>query len=66
MNAIANTPAGKKILHLLSDGPDALAERIAAAQARDHAVEVVDLAAKAISYDELVLRIVGCDRVVCW
>lgn len=66
MDTSANASAAKKILHLLSDGPDPLAERIAAAQAREHAVEVVDLAAGTISYDELVLRIFSCDRVVSW
>ncbi len=66
MSEVANTSAGKRILHLLSDGPDPLAARVAAAQARDHAVEVVDLAAKEISYDELVARIFNCDRVVSW
>lgn len=66
MNATANTPAGQKILHLLSDGPDALAECIVAVQAREHEVAVLDLAAKAVSYDELVRRIFDCDRVVCW
>ena len=56
----------KKILHILNDGPNAAAERIIAAQAKDNMVEVVDLTAGKLSYDMLVDRILACDRVVSW
>ena len=62
----STSSAPKKVLHILNDGPDAQAERIIAAQAKDHRVEVVDLTAAKVSYDQLVDRIFACDRVISW
>ena len=55
-----------KILYLLNDGANASAGEWVAALARDHQVEVVDLAEKAVPYDALVDKIFASDRVISW
>ena len=55
-----------KILHLLSDGPEATASRIIAAHAKEHQVKVIDLGAHEISYEDLVDEIFAHDKVICW
>jgi uncharacterized membrane protein len=55
-----------KVLHLLRDGPEATATRIIAVHAREHQVTVIDLGARAISYEDLVDQIFAHDKVICW
>ncbi|MDH5392567.1 MAG: hypothetical protein OEY11_05210 [Gammaproteobacteria bacterium] len=55
-----------KVLHILNDGPDSDAEHIITHHSEHHEVEVIDLTAMRISYDELVERIEQCDKVISW
>ena len=55
-----------KILHILSDGPGELPDRIINIQSEDNEVEVVDLSQERISYDTVVDAIFFCDKVVSW
>ena len=55
-----------RILHILNDGPRDDADRIMAAQSKDHEVEVIDLSAGVVSYAELVDTIEDHDQVICW
>ena len=55
-----------KILYLLNDGANASAGEWIAALARDHQVEVIDLAEKAVPYDALVDKIFASDKVISW
>lgn len=55
-----------KLLHILSDGPEDLAGRIAEAQSGEHEVEVIDLSQGNVSYDDVVDAIFSCDKVVLW
>ncbi len=55
-----------KVLHLLHDGPEAMANRIIAMQAKEHEVTVIDLGACGISYEDLVDQIFAHDKVICW
>lgn len=58
--------ARMKVLHLLRDGPEAMANRIIAMQAQEHEVTVIDLGARGISYEDLVDQIFAHDKVICW
>ncbi len=55
-----------KILHILSDGPGELPDRIIKTQSEDNEVEVVDLSQEGISYDAVVDAIFSYDKVVSW
>lgn len=55
-----------RVLHLLKDGPQAVCREIVELQAAEHEVEVIDLTAAAVPYDELVDKIFASDRVICW
>lgn len=55
-----------KILFLLYDGASTSPGEWIDAVAPEHEVEVVDLAEKAVSYDELVDKIFASDKVISW
>ncbi len=55
-----------KVLHLLRDGSEATASRIIAVHAQEHQVTVIDLSARAVSYEDLVDQIFAHDKVICW
>ena len=55
-----------KVLHLLGDGPEAAASQVIAVHAKEHQVTVIDLSARAISYEDLVDEIFAHDKVICW
>ena len=55
-----------KILHILSDGPNKLADEIISVHAKEHEVKVVDFARGAVSYDALVDDIFAYDKVLSW
>lgn len=54
------------ILHILSDGPTDLSERIIPVQAKEHDVRVIDLTKKEASYESIVDDIFSSDRVMSW
>lgn len=55
-----------KILHILNDGPNKLADQIIEVHSGECQVEVVDLKKNEISYDVLVEKIFSYDRVISW
>lgn len=55
-----------KILHILNDGPLSAPDQIIEVQSKDNDVEVIDLSKKNMSYDFVIERIFGCDKVVSW
>lgn len=55
-----------RVLHLLSDGPEAAPGEILRLQAAEFEVEVIDLANTELSYEELVDKIFASDQVVSW
>jgi hypothetical protein len=55
-----------KILHILSDGPNKLADEIISMHAREHEVKVVDFSKGNISYGALVDDIFSYDKVLSW
>ncbi len=55
-----------KILHILNDGPFALADKIISLQKGEHTVKIVDLSKKEASYESIVDDIFAHDRVVSW
>ncbi|MDH3229428.1 MAG: hypothetical protein OEN55_06520 [Alphaproteobacteria bacterium] len=55
-----------KLLHIMTDGPAELPERIIEAQSADNEVEIVDLSHGDISYDAVIDAIFSCDRVISW
>jgi len=55
-----------KLLHILTDGPAELPERIIEAQSADNEVEVVDLSRDDIRYDAVIDSIFSCDKVISW
>lgn len=55
-----------KILHILGDGPNKLANEIISVHIKEHEVKVVDLSKGAISYDALVEDVFAYDRVFSW
>lgn len=59
-------PASLKILHILNDGPDELAQRVIAMHSNIHQVRIVDLTRMEISYERLVDEIFAHDRVISW
>jgi hypothetical protein len=55
-----------KILHILNDGRNSLAERIARIQAEDNEVDTIDLSVNDLSYENIVDAIFSHDRVISW
>lgn len=55
-----------KILHILSDGPNKLADEIISVHSREHEVKIVDFTKGAVSFDALVDDIFAYDRVLSW
>lgn len=55
-----------KALHILSDGPNRLADEIISVHAKEHDVKVVDLSKGNVSYDALVADIFAFDKVFSW
>ncbi len=55
-----------KVLHILNDGRNALAERMALMQAENNVVDVIDLSMDAISYENVIDDIFSHDRVISW
>ena len=55
-----------RILCLLNEGADTGARRWIDALPGDHAIEIIELAKKELSYAELVERIFAADRVISW
>ena len=55
-----------KILYILKDGPQKLADQMLSVQSKDHEVKVIDLSRKEASYESIVDAIFSCDRVVSW
>jgi len=55
-----------KILHILSDGPNKLADEIISVHAKEHEVKVVDFSKGNISYDALVEDIFSHEKVFSW
>ncbi len=54
------------VLHILSDGALAIIDQTIDIQSEIHTLEVVDLSEEDIDYDELVSKIVSCNRVISW
>lgn len=54
------------ILHILSDGPTQLSDKIIDVHSMEHEIEVVDLKKSDTSYEDLVDRIFSYDRVISW
>lgn len=55
-----------KILHILNDGSNALAERIARIQAEDNEVDFIDLSESNLSYESVIEAVFSHDRVISW
>ena len=55
-----------KILHILSDGPNKLADEIISVHSKEHEVKVVDFTKGAVSFDALVYDIFAYDKVLSW
>jgi hypothetical protein len=55
-----------KILHILSDGPNKLADEIISVHSKEHEVKVVDFTKGAVSFDALVDDIFAYDKVLSW
>lgn len=63
---IAKKDRTVKILYLLNDGASTAPNEWIDALAQEHQVEVIDLAGKAVSYNELVDKIFASDKVISW
>ena len=55
-----------KLLHILTDGPGGLPDRVAEAQSGEHEVEIIDLSQAEVSYDAVIDAIFSCDKVISW
>jgi hypothetical protein len=55
-----------KVLHILNDGYNMLAERTARTQAEKNEVRIVDLTVDNISYESIIDAIFSHDRVISW
>jgi len=55
-----------KILYILNDGPQEIADRMMSVQSKDHEVKVIDLSKKEASYESIVDDIFSNDRVISW
>ena len=56
----------KRILHILNDGHNTLAERVMRVQAESNQIKVVDLSAADLSYESIIDDIFSHDCVVSW
>ena len=57
---------GLRILHILSDGPGGLSNRIIELQSVKNEISIIDLSRKTLSYDSIIDEIAACDRLVSW
>ncbi len=55
-----------RIVHILTDGPDTASGDVLKLHAAEHEVEVVDLSGPDISYEDLIDKIFGSDKVISW
>ncbi len=55
-----------KLLHIMTNGPAELPERIIEAQSADNEIEIVDLSRDDVSYDAVIDAIFSCDKVISW
>lgn len=55
-----------KILHILNDGGNPLAERTARLQAENNEVDTIDLSASGLSYESVIDAIFAHDQVISW
>jgi hypothetical protein len=55
-----------KILHILNDGHNTLAEHITRIQAESNEVDIIDLSVDGVSYERVVEAIFSHDRVISW
>ena len=55
-----------KLLHIMTEGPAELPQRIVAAQEAVNEVAVIDLTQPDISYDAVVDAIFAYDKVISW
>jgi hypothetical protein len=55
-----------RILHLRTDGPTELSEKIIRIQSEAHEVSVIDLPAHTVSYEDIVDAIFSSDKVLSW
>ncbi len=55
-----------KILHILSDGTNALADAVISVHSKEDEVKIVDFSKGDIAYDLLVDDIFSYDRVLSW
>lgn len=55
-----------KILHILNDGPDQLADQMISVQSKDNDVKIIDLSKKEASYESIVDDIFSYDKVISW
>ena len=55
-----------KVIHILSDGPTSLTDKIINEQKKDNEIKVVDLSKKTVSYESIVDDIFSYDRVISW
>jgi len=55
-----------RILHIFSDGAIEAALQIIELQSTEYQVDVVDLAAGEIQYDDLIEKIFSYDKVISW
>jgi hypothetical protein len=55
-----------KVLHILNDGHNTLAERITRIQAESNEVDTIDLSVNSVSYERVVDAIFSHDLVISW
>jgi len=55
-----------KVLYILADGPQKLADQMRSVQSKEHEIKVIDLSKKEASYDSVVDDIFSYDRVISW
>ena len=55
-----------KILHIINDGSNQLADQIISVQKKDNEVKVVNLSKKEASYESIVDDIFSYDKVISW
>jgi len=55
-----------KILHILTDGPTNLSDRIIEVESKEHDLEIIDLSKRTLSYEQIIDKIFSSDRVISW
>ncbi len=55
-----------KILHILNDGHNTIAERITRIQAESNEVDIIDISGNNIKYENVVDAIFSHDLVISW